>query len=53
MGPAMSIDVAFALIIFPPACEMTLLVSELAFATRAMREPVEQGAPQEREIYVR
>jgi hypothetical protein len=39
----MSIGAAFALVIFPPACEMTLLVSELAFATRAMRESVEQG----------
>ena len=39
----MSIGAAFALVIFPPACEMTLLVSELAFATRAMREAVEQG----------
>src|SRR6202022_1946734 len=43
MGRAMSIDAAFALVVFPPACEMTLLVSELAFATRAMREAVEQG----------
>ena len=39
----MSIDAAFALVILPPACGMTLLVSELAFATRAMREAVEQG----------
>jgi hypothetical protein len=39
----MSIGAAFALVIFPPACEMTLLVSELAFATRAMSEAVEQG----------
>jgi len=39
----MSIGAAFALVIFPPACEMTLLVSELAFATRAMKEDVEQG----------
>jgi hypothetical protein len=39
----MSIGAAFALVILPPACEMTLLVSELAFATRAMREAVEQG----------
>jgi len=39
----MSIGAAFALVIFPPACGMTLLVSELAFATRAMREAVEQG----------
>jgi hypothetical protein len=43
MGPAMSIRAAFALVIFPPACEMTLLVSDLAYATRAMREAVEQG----------
>lgn len=33
----MSIGDAFALVIFPPACEMTLLVSELALATCAMR----------------
>jgi hypothetical protein len=39
----MSIGAAFALVIFPPACGMTLLVSELAFATRAMRKAVEQG----------
>ena len=39
----MSIGAAFALVIIPPACEMTLLVSELPFATRAMRESVEQG----------
>ena len=39
----MSIGAAFALVIFPPACEMTLLVSELTYATRAMREAVEQG----------
>ncbi len=39
----MSIGAALALVIFPPACEMTILVSELAFATRAMREIVEQG----------
>ena len=39
----MSIGAAFALVIFPPACEMTLLVSEVALATRAMRESVEQG----------
>ena len=39
----MSIGAAFALVIFPPACGMTLLVSELAFATRAMREAVEQS----------
>jgi hypothetical protein len=43
MDRTMSIGAAFALLIFPPACEMTLLVSELAFATRAMREAVEQG----------
>ena len=36
----MSIGAAFALVIFPPACGMTLLVSELAFATRAKREAV-------------
>ena len=29
---------------FPPDCGMTLLVSELAFATRAMREAVEQSS---------
>jgi hypothetical protein len=40
----MSIDAAFALVILPPACEMTLLVSELAFATRVMRKAVEQGS---------
>jgi hypothetical protein len=39
----MSIGAAFALVIFPPDCGMTLLVSELAFATRAMRKAVEQG----------
>jgi hypothetical protein len=39
----MSIGVAFALVIFPPACEMTLLVSDLAFATRTIRKAVEQG----------
>ena len=38
----MNIDAAFALVILPPACEMTLLVSELAFATRAMRKAIEQ-----------
>src|SRR5580704_8628968 len=43
MDRTMSIGAAFALVIIPPACEMTLLVSELAFATRAMRESVEQG----------
>jgi len=43
MGRAMSIGAAFALVIFPPDCGMTLLVSELAFATRTMREAVEQG----------
>ena len=43
MDRTLSIGAAFALVIFPPACEMTLLVSELAFATRAMREAVEQG----------
>ena len=40
----MSIGAAFALVIFPPACGMTLLVSEQAFATRAMRKAVEQGS---------
>src|SRR5258707_13582789 len=44
MDRPMSIGAAFALVIFPPACGMTLLVSELAFATRAMREAVEQGS---------
>ena len=39
----MSIGAAFALVILPPDCKMTLLVSELAFATHAMREVVEQG----------
>jgi hypothetical protein len=39
----MSIDATFVLGILPPAGGMTLLVSELAFATRAMREAVEQG----------
>jgi hypothetical protein len=39
----MSIRAAFGLAIFPPACGMTLLVSELAFATRAVRKAVEQG----------
>jgi hypothetical protein len=40
----MSIDVAFALVILLPACGMSLLVSELAYATRAMRTAVEQGS---------
>jgi hypothetical protein len=40
----MSIGAEFALVILPPDCEMTLLVSGLAFATRAMREAVEQGS---------
>ena len=39
----MSIGAAFAFVILPPDCGMTLLVSELAFATGAMREAVEQG----------
>jgi hypothetical protein len=39
----MSIDAAFALVILPPVCGMTLLVSELAFATRVMRNAIEQG----------
>src|ERR1700727_1175567 len=43
MERTMSIGAAFALVISPPACEMILLVSELAFATRAMREAVKQG----------
>src|SRR5258708_32048520 len=43
MGRMTSIGAAFALVIFSPACGMTLLVSELAFATRAMSEAVEQG----------
>jgi hypothetical protein len=43
MDRTMSIRAAFALVIFPPACGMTLLVSEVAFATRAMRDAVEQG----------
>ena len=38
----MSIGAAFALVIFPPAGGMTLLVSELVFATRAKREAVER-----------
>jgi hypothetical protein len=40
----MSIGSAFALVIFPPACGMTLLVSKLAFATRVMKKAVEQGS---------
>jgi hypothetical protein len=43
MDRTMSIGAAFALVVFCPACGMTLLVSNLAFATRAMREAVEQG----------
>jgi hypothetical protein len=43
MDRTMSIGAAFALVILPPACEMTLLVSDLALQTRAMREAVEQG----------
>ena len=39
----MSIGAAFAFVIFPPDCGMTLLVSELVSATRAKREAVEQG----------
>jgi hypothetical protein len=39
----MSIGAAFAPLIVPPDCEMTLLISEPAFATRAMREAVEYG----------
>ena len=39
----MSTGAAFAFVILPPACGMTLLVSELAFATRVMRKAVEQG----------
>ncbi|MCU1251852.1 MAG: hypothetical protein JWQ49_4881 [Edaphobacter sp.] len=39
----MSINAGFALVILPPGCGMTLLISEVAFATRAMREAVEQG----------
>ena len=42
MDRTMSIGAAFALVIFPPGCGMTLLVSELAFATRAKSEAVEQ-----------
>jgi hypothetical protein len=42
----MSIDAAFAPVILPPACGMTLLVSELAFATRVMRgKPSNREAP--------
>ena len=40
----MSIDAAFTLVILPPACGITLLVSELAFATRTMRKAIEQGS---------
>jgi hypothetical protein len=43
MDRTMSIGAAFAFVILPPECEMTLLISELAYATRAMREDVEQG----------
>jgi hypothetical protein len=39
----MSIDAAFTLVILPPACGMTLLVSELAFAIRVIRKAIEQG----------
>ena len=42
MDRTMSIGAAFALVIFPPAGGMTLLVSELVFATRAKREAVER-----------
>jgi len=41
----MSIGAGFALVIPLPACGVPLLVSELAFATGAMREAVEQAAP--------
>ena len=40
----MSIDAAFALVILPPAWGMTLLVSELAFATRVMWKAIEHGS---------
>src|SRR3984957_7580531 len=43
MDRTMSIRAAFALVILPPDCEMTLLVSELALATLPMRGAVEQG----------
>jgi hypothetical protein len=39
----MSIDAAFVLVILPPACGMTLLVFELAYATSVMRKAIEQG----------
>ena len=39
----MSIGAAFTHVILPPDCGMTLLVSDLAYSTRAMREAVEQG----------
>jgi hypothetical protein len=32
MGRAMSINTVFALVILPPACEMTILISKLALA---------------------
>jgi hypothetical protein len=38
----MSIGAVFALVFIPPDRGMTVLASELAFATRAMREAVEQ-----------
>src|SRR3981189_437993 len=44
MGRARSVEAAFGFVILPPVCGMTLLVSELAFATRAMRKAVEQGS---------
>jgi hypothetical protein len=33
----------FSFLTLPPACGMTLLYSELAFATRTMRKAIEQG----------
>jgi hypothetical protein len=45
MGRAMSIDAVFALVILPPACGMTLLVSKLAFATRAIMRLLNRAAP--------
>ena len=41
----MIIDAAFAFVILPPVCGMTLRVSKLAYATRAMREASNRAAP--------
>jgi hypothetical protein len=44
MERAMSLDAVSAPVVLPLACGMTLLVSELAFATRVMRKAIEQAS---------